>query len=341
MSSDDRNLSYSLAINEAIRQMMSEDESVMLLGQGVKSPWYVGNTANGLLEEFGDLRVFDTPVSENAVTGAAVGAALAGMRPIVVHPRMDFMLYAFDPIINQAANWRYMSGGCASVPVVFWGIINRGGEQGAQHSQALHSMFAHVPGLKVVAPSAPTDAKGLMIAAIRDDDPVVFIDDRWLYGIEEPVPEEVFEVPIGPGAVRRHGDDLCVMTFSSLVPSALEAAQTLATEGISCEVLDLRTIRPLDRQLIVDSAQRTGRVLVCDPGWRTGGVGGEIVATIAEQGFPMRAPVARIGLPDTPAPAARTLEDAYYLDAEKIAERVRLLVNGDGQDQGSLRWHSR
>jgi len=165
--------------------MMVSDPSVFLIGQGVKSPWYVGNTAQGLLERFGAERVIDTPVSENAMTGAAIGAALAGMRPIVVHPRMDFMLYAFDPIINEAANWCYMSGGKASVPVVIWGIINRGGEQAAQHSQALHAMFCHAPGLKVVMPSTPHDAKGLMIAAIKEPNPVVYIDDRWLYRNED------------------------------------------------------------------------------------------------------------------------------------------------------------
>jgi len=158
-----RQLSYALAINEALRQMMETDASVFLIGQGVKSPWYVGNTANGLLERFGPERVIDTPVSENAMTGAGVGAAIAGMRPVVVHPRMDFMMYAMDPIINQAANWYYMNGGKVSVPVVIWGIINRGGEQAAQHSQAIHSLFAHIPGLKVVMPSTPYDAKGLIL----------------------------------------------------------------------------------------------------------------------------------------------------------------------------------
>ena len=183
-----RKLSYSLAINEALHQMMDSDPSVFLIGQGVKSPWYVGNTAKGLLEKFGPERVIDTPVSENAITGTAVGAALAGMRPVVVHPRVDFMMYAMDPVINEAANWHYMFGGKSSVPVVIWGIINRGGEQAAQHSQSLHALFAHVPGLKVVMPSTPYDAKGLMVAAIKDDNPVIYMDDRWLYNLEGEVP---------------------------------------------------------------------------------------------------------------------------------------------------------
>ncbi|MDO9580576.1 MAG: alpha-ketoacid dehydrogenase subunit beta, partial [Bacteroidales bacterium] len=212
--STNRKLQYSLAINEAFHQMMEADPSVFLMGQGTKSPWYVGNTAQGLLERFGEARVIDTPISENAMTGAAVGAALAGMKPIVVHPRMDFMLYAFDPIINEAANWYYMNGGKLSVPVVIWGIINRGGEQAAQHSQALHAMFAHTPGLKVVMPSTPYDAKGLMIAAIRDPNPVVYIDDRWLYSSEEVVPEEIYEVEIGKGVIRKEGTDATVVGVS-------------------------------------------------------------------------------------------------------------------------------
>src|SRR5512136_905708 len=174
MSSNHRSLTFSLAINEALHQMMAADSCVFVIGQGVKSPWYVGNTTRGLLEKFGSERVIDTPVSENAITGAAVGAAIAGMRPVVVHPRVDFMMYAMDPVINEAANWHYMFGGKSSVPVVIWGIINRGGEQAAQHSQAIHAVFSHVPGLKVVMPSTPYDAKGLMVAAIKDDNPVIY-----------------------------------------------------------------------------------------------------------------------------------------------------------------------
>jgi len=174
MSLKSNTLSYSDAINQTLDFLLATDDSVFIIGQGVKSPWYVGSTCNGLVEKFGKERVIDTPISENGITGVAVGAAIAGMKSIVVHPRMDFMLYAFDPIINEAANWSYMSGGRSNVPIVFWGIINRGGEQAAQHSQALYSMFAHIPGLKVIAPSTPYDVKGLLISAIRDPNPVVF-----------------------------------------------------------------------------------------------------------------------------------------------------------------------
>jgi acetoin:2,6-dichlorophenolindophenol oxidoreductase subunit beta len=327
MSLQIRTLSYSLAMNEALHQTMAEDSSVILIGQGVKSPWYVGNTARGLISAFGEERVIDTPVSENAITGSAVGAALAGMRPVVVHPRMDFMLFAFDPIMNQAANWYYMNGGNLSVPLVVWGIINRGGEQGAQHSQALHAMFAHVPGLKVVMPATPFDAKGLMVAAIRDNNPVIYIDDRWLYSSEEHVPEELYQVPIGKGAVRRKGNHATVIAVSYMVKEALEAAETLLSEGIDTEVVDLRTIKPLDVELILSSAEKTGRVVVADVGWKSFGVAAEISALISENIISrMRSNILRVALPDLPAPASRSLEEAYYPRALDIAAAVRRVM---------------
>lgn len=325
--SSGRKLQYSLAINEALHQMMESDPSVFLIGQGVKSPWYVGNTAQGLLERFGETRVIDTPVSENAVTGAAVGAAIAGMRPVVVHPRMDFMFYAFDPIINEAANWYYMNGGKASVPVVIWGIINRGGEQAAQHSQALHSLFAHVPGLKVVMPATPYDAKGLMIAAIRDPNPVVFIDDRWLYRQEDSVPEEIYEVTIGRGAVRRKGRDVTIVGISCMAAEAESAAVTLEKQGIEAEVIDLRTAKPLDQALLVRSVKKTGRLVIADGGWRTCGWAAEVAALVAESAWrSLKAPIRRITLPDCPAPASAVLEKAYYPSCTDIVKEVRKIL---------------
>jgi pyruvate dehydrogenase E1 component beta subunit len=319
-----RELSFSLAINEALHQMMAEDPTVVVIGQGVKSPWYVGNTTQGLLDRFGKWRVMDTPVSENAITGAAVGAAIAGLRPVVVHPRMDFMFYAFDPIINQAANWSYMNGGKSGVPVVFWGIINRGGEQAAQHSQALQAMFAHVPGLKVVMPATPCDAKGLMVAAIRDPNPVVYIDERWLYGLRENVPEAIYEVPIGKAFVRKSGGDVSVVASSFMVKLALEAAERLDRSGISVEVVDLRTIKPFDLETVLTSVEKTGRLLVADGGWRSFGVSAEIIAAVCERmGDRLKANPVRVTLPDIPAPACRTLEKAYYPNAEALIDRIR------------------
>ncbi len=327
--SSDRRLSYSLAINEALHQMMAADESLFLIGQGVKSPWYVGNTAQGLLEAFGEGRVIDTPVSENSITGAAVGAAIAGMHPVVIHPRMDFMFYAMDPIINEAANWFYMNGGRASVPVVFWAIINRGGEQAAQHSQALHATFAHIPGLKVVMPSDAYDAKGLMIAAIKDPNPVVFVDDRWLYGREEAVPEEIYEVPIGKGAIKKAGADLTLVASSFMVQEASKAAQELAREKIEVELINLRTVKPLDQELILESVKKTGKLLIADGGWKTCGLAAEIAAMVGETIFGhLKAPIKRVTLQDCPAPASATLEQAYYPTAETIAQAVRELIKG-------------
>jgi pyruvate dehydrogenase E1 component beta subunit len=325
--SSNRKLQYSLAINEALHQVMATDPSVFVMGQGVKSPWYVGNTAKGLLEEFGPERVIDTPVSENGVTGAAVGAAIVGMRPVVVHPRMDFMYFAFDPIINEAANWYYMNGGKSSVPIVFWGIINRGGEQAAQHSQAIHALFAHIPGLKIVAPSTAYDAKGLMVAAIKDANPVVFVDDRWLHVYEDNVPEEMYEVEIGRGFIRKRGKDVTLVATSFMAQEALLAANELAEEGIDAELLDLRSIKPIDRDLILNSAKKTGRLVIADGGWRTCGLAAEISALVTEDIFDyLKAPIKRVTLPDCPAPASSALERAYYPKCENIVRAVNELL---------------
>jgi acetoin:2,6-dichlorophenolindophenol oxidoreductase subunit beta len=329
MSLKRRKLSYALAINEAITQMMSADKSVFVIGQGLKSPWYVGKTAYRLIERFGHERVIDTPVSENAVTGAAVGAAIAGMRAIVVHPRIDFMVYALDPVINEAANWSYMCGGKSSVPVVFWGIVNRGGEQGAQHSQSLHALFSHVPGLKVVMPSCAYDAKGLMISAIKDDNPVVFIDDRWLYGIEEDVPENVYSIPIGKAAVRKRGTDITIIASSYMVIEAMKSAIEMKKEGISAEVIDIRTMKPLDKDLICSSVKKTGMAVIADGGWRSFGASSEIAAVIGDKAYKyLKAPISRVSLPDIPAPSSAELEREYYPTSSGISKAVRKTLKG-------------
>jgi len=322
-----RKLNFGLAINEAIRQMMETDESVFLIGQGVKSPWYVGSTCNGLVQQFGEDRVIDTPVSENAITGAAVGASIAGMKAIVVHPRVDFTLYAFDPIINQAANWHYMNGGKSSAPVVFWLIVNRGGEQAAQHSQALHSMFAHVPGLKVVAPSTPYDAKGLLISSILDENPVVFIDDRWLYNNQQEVPEEIYEIPIGKGIIRNEGNAATLVSFSYMAMESQKAADELKEQGIDIEFIDLRTIKPLDTDIIFNSVKKTGKLVIVDGSWKTGSVAGEISALVSENIFNfLKAPVRRVCLPDTPAPASTSLESVYYKTKDDIIKVIKEIL---------------
>jgi len=327
MSSINRKITYSLAINEALHQIMALDQSVFLIGQGVKSPWYVGNTCQGLLESFGPERVIDTPVSENAITGSAVGAAIVGMKPVIVHPRMDFMMYAMDPIINEAANWHYMCGGKSSVPVVIWGIVNRGGEQAAQHSQAFHALFAHIPGLKVVMPSTPYDAKGLLIAAIRDENPVIYVDDRWLYPQEGPVPEEIYEVPIGKGIIRKKGADLTLVSSSYMVIESLRAAQELAEDGIDVELIDLRTVKPLDEDILLKSVKKTGKMVIADGGWKNCGISADVSALVSEKAFQsLKAPIRRVTLPDSPAPASRMLEKKYYPDAKNITATARDLI---------------
>jgi len=319
-----RQISYAEAINETLHQTMERDSRVFLIGQGVTSPWYVGTTTVGLIDRFGPGRIIDTPVSENGVSGVAVGAALAGMRPVLVHPRMDFMYYALDQIANHAANWHYMFGGQTCVPLTVWGIINRGGEQAAQHSQALQALFAHIPGLKVVMPSTPYDAKGLLVASIEDDNPVVYVDDRWLYDDTGEVPRELYSVPIGKGVVRREGEDATVAATSYMVLEAIKAASALAEENIEVEVIDLRSLKPLDESLLFESVKKTGRLVVADGGWKTCGMGAEISALAAEKVFEyLKAPIGRVSLPDTPAPASSALERAYYRTAEDIVLAVK------------------
>lgn len=324
MSSNDRPLQYSLAINEALKQEMRKDDRVFILGQGVKSPWYVGKTAQGLIKEFGETRVIDTPVSENAMTGAAVGAAISGMRPIVVHPRMDFMLYAFDPIINEAANWFYMSGGNINAPVVIWGVINRYGEQAAQHSQAFHAIFNHIPGLKVVMPATPYDAKGLMAAAIEDENPVVFIDDRKLYSVVGDVPRKLYTIEIGKAAVRKTGKDVTVVGVSYMAHLTMQALPLLEKDGIDAEIIDVRSVKPLDLETILASVEKTGKLVIADSGWKTGGFSADISASVCEKAFSaLKKPPLRITLPDAPAPAAKTLETAYYPSSVTIAAQIK------------------
>jgi len=307
--------------------MIEEDMRVFLIGQGVTSPWYVGTTTVGLIERFGPQRIIDTPVSENGVTGVAAGAALAGMRPVLVYPRMDFMYYAMDQIANHAANWHYMFGGQMSVPLTIWGIINRGGEQAAQHSQAIQTVFTHIPGLKVVMPSTPYDAKGLLVASVKDDNPVVYIDDRWLYNDVGEVPDELYSVPIGKGVVRKEGKEATVVATSYMVLEASKAATILGKENIDVEVIDLRSLKPLDESLLFESVKKTGRLVIADGGWKTCGVGAEIAALVAEKAFQyLKAPIKRVSLPDAPAPASSALEKIYYPDADKIVSTVKGLL---------------
>jgi pyruvate dehydrogenase E1 component beta subunit len=322
-----RLLTYAQAIREAHAQLLAEDPRVFLIGQGVWNPWYAGTSLQDLDKEFGRARVIDSPVAENATTGAAVGAAIMGMRPILFHPRMDFMLLAVDPIVNQAANWSYLFAGKVSVPLVIRAVINRGGEQGAQHSQALQGLFAHIPGLKVVMPSTPHDAKGLLVAAVNDGNPVLYIDDRWLYEQQGEVPESLYSVPLGKAALRRTGRHVTVVATSCMTNEGLRAAEALAARGIDVEVIDLRTIKPWDRDMVFSSVGKTGRLVVADAAWMSGGVAADIAATVAGELFhALQAPIVRVCLPDAPAPTSAALEDAYYVGAKDIVVAVEKVL---------------
>jgi acetoin:2,6-dichlorophenolindophenol oxidoreductase subunit beta len=320
---------YSGGILAAFNYLMSTHEEVFVIGQGLWSPWYVGTTMTDLDKTFGRERVIDSPVSELCTTGLGVGAALSGFRPIVVHPRMDFMILATDQIVNQAAKWNHMLGGGNSVPLTIRSIINRGGEQGAQHSQALHAWFAHIPGLRVVMPSTPQDARDLLIASVMCDDPVVFVDDRWLYELESDLPEisEIDLRSVGP-AVQREGTDVTLVGCGYATELCRIAATQLAMEGLSSEVIDLRVLNPLDIDPIIASVEKTGLLCAVDGGWRTCGMAGEVIAACVEgmsaRGSAPRA--ARVTLPDAPAPTSKHLEESYYPSAEHVAAQVRKLA---------------
>lgn len=322
-----RLLDYAQAIREAHCQLLRADPRVFVIGQGVWSPWYAGTSLTDLDKEFGRERIVDSPVSENATTGVAVGAAMAGMRPIVFHPRMDFMLLAVDPIVNQAANWSYLFAGQVGVPVVIRSVIARGGEQGAQHSQALQALFSHIPGLKVVMPSTPYDAKGLLVSAVNDGNPVVYIDDRWLYSETGHVPEDVYSVPIGKGALRREGGDLTIVASSAVCPLAVRAATELHKQGIDAEVIDLRTVKPWDRDLVFASVRKTGRLMIVDGAWATCGISADIAAVVASEAFDaLKSRILRVTLPEVPAPTSPALEKKYYLCIQDVVEAAEDLL---------------
>ena len=322
-----RTLSYREALLEAQKQLLQSDPSVYLIGQGIDDPDGVFGSTAGLAEIFGKTRVLDTPIAENGMTGIAIGSAIAGMRPVFIHMRSDFLPMCADQIINHAAKWRYMTGGGISVPIVIRSIIGRGWGSAAQHAQALHSLFCHIPGLKVCLPATPYDAKGMLIKASRDGGPVMFFEHRWLYDSRGPVPEAMYEVDFGRAAVRRKGRDITIAAVSLLVREALKAARELEKEGIDAEIIDPRTLKPLDIDSIANSVKKTGRLLLCDNATIAFGASAEIAAAVCEKAFfRLKAPPARIGFPDCPVPASPALEELYYPGAAEIAAAARELM---------------
>lgn len=326
---------YGQAIRDGFEHLLTHHPEVFVMGQGLWSPWYVGNTMTNLDQQFGRDRVIDSPVSELATTGAGVGAALCGYRPVVIHPRVDFFLLAVDQLVTQAAKWRYMFGGQERMPLTVRAIINRGGEQGAQHSQALHSWFAHVPGLRVVMPATAADARDLLIASVLSDDPVLYVDDRWLYETEGDL-APIAERPLseeGPRLVHR-GGDLTLVGAGYSAHLCRQAAERLAGEGIGCDVVDLRILNPLDHALVAQSVARTGRLLVVDGDWSTCGLAGEVIAGVAErvEAAAMRAKPVRLTLPASPAPTSGPLERAYYTTLDDVVAAARRLADGGGME---------
>jgi pyruvate dehydrogenase E1 component beta subunit len=333
-------VSYGEAICKGFEYLLSNYPEVVVIGQGLWSPWYVGNSMTNLDQKFGKERIIDTPVSEAACTGAGIGAGLAGMKAIVVHPRMDFMVLATDPIVNQAAKWSHMLGGQASPSVVFRGIVNRGGEQGAQHSQALHSWYAHIPGLRVVMPYSVADARDLLIAATLCGNPVVYIDDRWLYEqtAELMPPEEMNLAEEGPRLVRE-GKDVTLVGAGYTTHLAMMAAEALVKEGISAEVVDLRVLNPLNPKPILSSVSKTGRLVAIDGSWKTCGLAGEVLALTVEglQPTQLLSRPRRITLPDAPAPTSKALEAIYYPQTEHILGVVREVMRDEPRARAASR----
>ena len=322
-------MDYAAAILSGFEYLLNTYPEVLVIGQGVWSPWYVGKTMTDLDKKFGRTRVIDTPVSEWATTSAAVGAGLNGLKPIVVHPRMDFMILASDSLVNQAAKWRHMLGGQTSSAVTVRGIINRGGEQGAQHSQALQSWYAHIPGLRVVMPATAADARDLLIGAVLSPDPVLYIDDRWLYELEDnlapPAPVDLAGLK---NQVLREGDAITIAGTSWGTHLAQQAAEALASDGIAAEVVDCRVLNPFDGAPLIESVRKTGRLLAVDGSWATCGVSAEILARAAEGVIhsAWRAAPRRICLPDAPAPSSNPLEKAYYPTPTQIADAARAMI---------------
>ena len=322
--SDQRSLSYVMAFNEAVRQSMRADETIFCAGEDIGAFGGVFGTYGGLQKEFGARRVVDTPISEQAIVGLGVGSAVTGLRPIVDLMFMDFICVAMDQIVNQAAKLKYMFGGKATLPLTITTAGGAGLSAAAQHSQSLEAILCHIPGLKVVYPSNPYDMKGLMVSCIRDDNPTVMVKHKRLLGMSGVVPEDLYAVPLGQANILRPGNDITVVAWGRMANESMVAAETLAGEGIDCEVIDPRTLQPFDTATVVESAHKTNRVIVVHEAVRFGGLGAEIASQVQEEAFDyLDAPVARIGAPFSPVPFSPALEKHYVPDAKSIAAGIR------------------
>ena len=326
-----REITYVKAFTEALMQLMAEDENVLVIGEDVAHYGGVFHAFDGLLKTYGDKRVIDTPISEMGFIGMGVGAAARGLRPVCDLMFFDFIGVAMDQLYNQAAKLKFMFGGDVSVPLTLTTAGGAGLSAGPQHSQSLEAWLAHVPGLKVVLPSSPYDVKGLMVAAVRDDNPVVVVLNKRMLGSRGPVPEEIYEIPLGQANVLRPGRDVTVIALGRMVPESMTAAEELAKEGTQVEVIDLRTVQPLDSATILESVRRTNRALVVHEAVTFGGIGAEVAAQIQEEAFDyLDAPVLRLGAPFAPVPFSPVLERAYIPDANRIVAGVQRLLERTG-----------
>lgn len=330
-----RQIKYWQALSEGIVQAMERDPSIFMTGIAVDYPSGIFGSTVEATRRFGPKRVFDAPAMENALTGIAVGAAAVGKRPIIVHPRNDFMFLAFDMLLNLATKWRYMYGGKNGIaPIVVRAVVGRGWGQGATHSQSTHAPLAHFPGLTVAMPAFPADAKGLMLSALRHTGPVVILEHRSLYETVGDVAEDPVPTPFGKAAIVREGSDVTIVATSFMSYEAVHAAEELAKNGIHAEVVDLRTIRPLDEDTILNSVKKTGRLIIADTSWELCGVSSEVAALVAEKGFSsLKAPLRRIANANCPAPVSQPLETAFFPTASTIAKAAMLML---GREDGSL-----
>jgi pyruvate dehydrogenase E1 component beta subunit len=320
-----RLINFAEAINEAILLSMKKDRKVLLIGLGVNDPKGIFGTTLGLEKKFQKNRIFDMPTSENSMTGFALGLAISGKKPIIVHQRVEFSLLSMDQIINQAAKWLYMSGGAKSVPLVIRLIIGRGWGQGPQHSQSLESIFSHIPGLKVICPSNPYNAKGLLISSIEDKNPVIFFEHRWCHGIKGFVPKKYYKVELGKSRYVTRGADLTIITFSYMVTEAIKVSKILEQNRIKAEIIDLQSLRPLDEKKFIKSAKKTKKILVIDNGWIKYGISSEILAIVSEN-MKKKYSIERIGVTDSPVPSTVALAKFSYPNQFSIIKKIEKLL---------------
>jgi len=326
-------LTFAEAVKEAIDYCISQDDSVFAIGEGVPDPKAIFGTTLGLREKYGADRVLDMPLSENAMTGVCIGSALSGMRPILIHQRADFAFLSMDQIINNAAKWYYMFNGQANTPLVIRMIIGRGWGQGPQHSNSPQALFAHIPGLKVILPTNPHDAKGMLISAIEDDGPVICIEHRWTHHLKGSVLNEPYREPLGKARVAREGKDITIAAFSYMTIEAIAMADAFKKQGLSIEVIDMRCASPLDHDTVIQSVRKTGQLAILDTGWMMCGVSAELSARVTEKGFKyLKKPPLRIALPHIPTPTSTSLSEIFYQTADVVGREILRMFDVQSSD---------